>query len=43
MLKRVESLEGRADKTDSTLGAHDETLEDHERRIKKLEAMDMTP
>lgn len=43
MLKRVASLEGRADKTDSTLGAHDETLEDHERRIKKLEAMDMTP
>ena len=43
LLKRVQSLETRADKTDRTLGAHDDTLADHERRIKALEAMDMTP
>lgn len=42
LLKRVQSLETRADKTDRTLGAHDDTLADHERRIKALEAMEMT-
>lgn len=43
LLRRVQSLETRADKTDRTLGSHDDTLADHERRIKALEAMDMTP
>ena len=38
----MQSLETRADKTDRTLGAHEDTLADHERRIKALEAMDMT-
>ena len=40
LLRRVQSLETRADKSDHRLDANDNTLSDHERRIKALEGMD---
>ena len=40
LMRRVQSLETRADKTDRRLDISDETLADHERRIKALESMD---
>ena len=42
LLRRVQSLETRADKTDRHQDVQDETLADHERRIKALESMDLT-
>jgi predicted nucleic acid-binding Zn-ribbon protein len=39
LLKRVQSLETRADKSDRSLASHAENLADHERRIKALESM----
>ena len=42
LLRRVQSLETRADKTDRRLDQSDNTLADHERRIKALESMDLT-
>lgn len=43
LLRRVKSLETRADKTDGRLDKDEASLADHERRIKALEAMDMSP
>ena len=40
LLRRVQSLETRADKTDRRLDISDDTLADHERRIKALESVD---
>ena len=42
LLRRVQSLETRADRTDNKLKEQDDQLSDHERRIKALEAMDFT-
>ena len=42
LLRRVQGLETRADKTDRHQDQQDETLTDHERRIKALEAMDLS-
>jgi len=42
LLQRVRSLEGRADKSDRRLDKDEEDLADHERRIKALEAMDLS-
>ena len=42
LLRRVQGLETRADKTDRHQDQQDETLTDHERRIKALEAMDVS-
>ena len=42
LLRRVQGLETRADKTDRHQAQQDETLTDHERRIKALEAMDLS-
>ena len=42
LLRRVQGLETRADKNDRHQGQQDETLADHERRIKALEAMDLS-
>ena len=42
LLRRVQGLETRADKTDRHQDQQDETLNDHERRIKALEAMDLS-
>lgn len=41
LLQRVQSLETRAGQTDTKLKSHDDTLADHERRLKALESMDM--
>ena len=41
LMRRVQSLETRADKTDNRLDVDDNILADHERRIKALESMDM--
>jgi len=41
VLRRLQALERRADKTDNRLDADEESLADHERRIKALEAMDL--
>jgi len=43
LLRRVQSVETRADKADNRLDGADDTLNDHERRIRVLEAMDMSP
>ena len=43
LLRRVQSLETRADKTDREQVIQDERLDDHERRLKGLESLDMTP
>jgi len=43
LLRRVQSLETRADKSDNRLDAADNMLADHERRIKALESMDASP
>ena len=42
LLRRVQGLETRADKNDRHQGQQDETLADHERRIKALEAMNLS-
>ncbi len=42
LLRRVQALETRADKTDNKLKGHEDQLSDHERRIKALEAMDFS-
>ena len=42
LMRRVQSLETRADKSDKRLDGCDNTLDDHERRIKALESMDMS-
>lgn len=42
LLRRVKSLETRADKTDGRLDKDEASLADHERRIKALEAMDLS-
>ena len=42
LMRRVQSLETRADKSDKRLDGTDNTLDDHERRIKALESMDMS-
>lgn len=42
LLRRVQSLETRADKTDNRLDKAEDQLSDHERRIKALEAMDLS-
>lgn len=42
VLRRIKALEARADKTDNRLDANDDFLADHERRIKALEAMDLS-
>ena len=42
VLRRIKALENRADKTDNRLDANDDTLADHERRLKALEAMDLS-
>lgn len=42
LLRRVQSLETRADKSDKRMDQSDNTLADHERRIKALEAMDLS-
>ena len=43
LLRRAQSLETRADKSDRRLDGNDDTLADHERRIKALESMDLSP
>ena len=43
LVRRVQSLETRADKTDNKLDGHENMLADHERRIKALESMDLSP
>ena len=43
LLRRVQSLETRADKSDRRLDGNDDPLADHERRIKALESMDLSP
>ena len=43
LLQRVQSLENRANQSDRRFDKDEEVLADHERRIKALEAMDMTP
>ena len=40
LLRRVQGLETRADKSDNRLDGCDNTLDDHERRIKMLESME---
>ena len=40
LLQRVQSLETRAGQTDNKLKNHDDSLADHERRLKALESMD---
>jgi len=42
LLRRVQSLETRADKSDRRLDQDEDTLADHERRIKALESMDLS-
>lgn len=42
LLRRVKALETRADKTDGRLDKDEAQLVDHERRIKALEAMDLS-
>ena len=42
LLKRVQGLEVRADKTDREQVIQDERLDDHDRRLKGLEEMDMS-
>ena len=42
LMRRVQSLETRADKSDKRLDGTDNTLDDHERRIITLESMDMS-
>ena len=43
LLRRVQSLETRADKTDRQMGDHEGKLQNHEQRITVLEAKDFTP
>ena len=43
LLQRVQSLEKRAGEADRRFDKDEEVLADHERRIKALESMDMTP
>ena len=43
LMRRVQTLETRADKTDRTMGDHDDKLADHERRITALEGIEMAP
>jgi|Transcript_7332 hypothetical protein len=42
LLRRVQSLETRADKSDRRFEKDEDVLENHERRIKALEAMDLS-
>ena len=42
LTRRVQSLETRADKADKRFDKDEDLLRDHERRIKALEAMDLT-
>ena len=42
LLQRVRSLEDRADKSDRRFDKDEDILADHERRIKALEAMDLS-
>ena len=42
VLRRIAALETRADQTDNRLDANQNTLADHEQRIKALEAMDLS-
>ena len=43
LIQRVQSLEKRAGEADRRFDKDEEVLADHERRIKALESMDMTP
>lgn len=43
LVRRVQALETRADKSDNKLDGHENMLADHERRIKALESMDLSP
>ena len=43
LMRRVQSLETRAEKNDRRLDVNDESLADHERRLKALESVPSTP